>query len=203
MESVDAFSSVVIQYPDDGSPDSTQYGFVSAEGERIFLSADLRHQPDGLRSAAVKAAIKYEDVYDTCLVVMREPGPAAGSVGVLRGGRGRLLRHPRRVALRRRDASHPAVADRAARRRVGRVELLRRSLALPGRQRRVRLLARHAGHPARVAAASRHARAASRAADPGLLRRQRRRRPARLLRRRGSPCDPCGSAFGPVGSSLT
>lgn len=75
----DPFARIGITAPDNGDPALTTYGFYSStEGRQINLEGDLSQQPQGLRSAAVKAGIKYPDVYDMSLVVLDKPGPAAG-----------------------------------------------------------------------------------------------------------------------------
>lgn len=73
------FERVLVEVPQDGDPDTTSYQIESVtEGRPVALQRDLSCQPQGLRSAAVKAGIKYPDVYDTCVVVMDKPGAAAG-----------------------------------------------------------------------------------------------------------------------------
>ncbi|MBK0113653.1 MULTISPECIES: bifunctional glutamate N-acetyltransferase/amino-acid acetyltransferase ArgJ [unclassified Delftia] len=73
------FEHVVVELPADGDPDATIYQIASiTEGKLIAVQSDLACQPRGLRSAAVKAGIKYPDTYDTCLVAMDKPGVGAG-----------------------------------------------------------------------------------------------------------------------------
>lgn len=74
-----ALDRVIISVPKDGDPARTVYGFAcSTEVKKIELSGDLRWQPAGLTSAALKASIKYEGIYDMAIVKMKNPGPAAG-----------------------------------------------------------------------------------------------------------------------------
>jgi glutamate N-acetyltransferase/amino-acid N-acetyltransferase len=70
---------VHVDEPSDGDPDATQFSFDSAlTGGRVTLADTLEHQPEGLRSAALKAGIKYADTLDFMVVTLPAAGPAAG-----------------------------------------------------------------------------------------------------------------------------
>lgn len=75
----DPFAGLVISAPEDGDPAGTSYAFTSVTEQRqITLANDLSQQPQGLKSAAVMAGIKYPGVLDMSIVALDKPGPAAG-----------------------------------------------------------------------------------------------------------------------------
>lgn len=70
---------VHVDEPRDGDPDATRFSFDSRlTGGRVTLSESLEHQPEGIRSAALRAGIKYPDKLDFMVVTLPEPGPAVG-----------------------------------------------------------------------------------------------------------------------------
>ncbi len=65
--------------PADGDPEHTRFEFTSrVEGARVAIASTLEHQPAGIRSAALKAGIKYADKLDFAVVKLPSAGPAAG-----------------------------------------------------------------------------------------------------------------------------
>jgi glutamate N-acetyltransferase/amino-acid N-acetyltransferase len=72
-------SSISVTAPDDLDPNQAIYKFHSkVEGKEIAIESGLHHQPSGIVSAAIKAGIKYPDVYDLTIVKLPKRGPAAG-----------------------------------------------------------------------------------------------------------------------------
>jgi glutamate N-acetyltransferase/amino-acid N-acetyltransferase len=72
-------AAITISAPADNDPDKTSYEFESeVEKKKIAIEAGLHHQPKGIVSAAIKAGIKYPDVYDLTIVKLPKRGPAAG-----------------------------------------------------------------------------------------------------------------------------
>lgn len=70
---------VHVDEPRDGDPDATRFSFDSQlAGGRVTLTESLEHQPDGIRSAALMAGIKYADKLDFMVVTLPKPGPAVG-----------------------------------------------------------------------------------------------------------------------------
>ena len=70
---------VHVDEPRDGDPDATRFSFDSQlAGGRVTLTESLEHQPEGIRSAALMAGIKYADKLDFMVVTLPAPGPAVG-----------------------------------------------------------------------------------------------------------------------------
>jgi N-acetylglutamate synthase/N-acetylornithine aminotransferase len=70
---------VHVDEPRDGDPDATRFSFDSLlTGGRVTLTESLEHQPEGIRSAALRAGIKYADKLDFMVVTLPKPGPAVG-----------------------------------------------------------------------------------------------------------------------------
>jgi N-acetylglutamate synthase/N-acetylornithine aminotransferase len=70
---------VHVDEPRDGDPDATRFSFDSLlTGGRVTLTESLEHQPEGIRSAALEAGIKYADKLDFMVVTLPKPGPAVG-----------------------------------------------------------------------------------------------------------------------------
>ena len=76
---VKLLDAVKITAPEDKDPEKTRYEFESsAERKSIAIESGLHHQPKGIVSAAIKAGIKYPDVYDLTIIKLPKRGPAAG-----------------------------------------------------------------------------------------------------------------------------
>lgn len=72
-------SAINVSSPSDKNPDDASYEFYSeALGSMLKIESGLHHQPKGIVSAAIKAGIKYQDVYDLTIVKLPSRGPAAG-----------------------------------------------------------------------------------------------------------------------------
>lgn len=76
---MNGLETVQVSEPEDGNSEKTKYSFQSTLLKKsIELSNSLEHQPSGITSGAVKAGIKYPDVYDFTVVKLSKRGPVAG-----------------------------------------------------------------------------------------------------------------------------
>lgn len=72
-------ANILLTEDSEKDPENTSYQIDSVvAGSTITVSNDLRHQPKGIRSLALKAHIKYPDVLDFSVVVLDKPGTVAG-----------------------------------------------------------------------------------------------------------------------------
>ncbi len=75
----DPLQQVNIISEGDMNPDEAKYSFHSLqEGREISIESGLKYQPPGLQSVALKAGIKYPDIYDLTVVKLPQRGLAAG-----------------------------------------------------------------------------------------------------------------------------
>lgn len=71
--------SVFIETAASNNPSEDVVGFGSRSLDRdVVIERSLAHQPEGIRSVALMAGIKYEGVLDFAVVRLDEPGAAAG-----------------------------------------------------------------------------------------------------------------------------
>lgn len=73
------FENLLLAVPKDGDPSKTKYSIKSISDAKIIdIESNIKYQPKGIRSSAVKAGIKNFDEYDISLIVLDEIGTAAG-----------------------------------------------------------------------------------------------------------------------------